>query len=100
MKTVHYTISGLVFEWDEDKARLVLQEHSVTMEEAASIFLDDNLMIFEDTRHYDEQRLFAVGMSNQARLLTVCWTERAETVRIITAFKASNDQQKRYTHGH
>ena len=42
------------------------------MQEAASVFFDENALILEDTRHYGERRLLAIGISNNARLLTVC----------------------------
>lgn len=95
-----FEYGSVIFEWDEDKAILVHQEHSVTMQEAASVFFDENALILEDTRHYGERRLLAIGISNNARLLTVCWTERGENIRIITAFKATKPQRQRYQNGY
>jgi hypothetical protein len=42
----------MTFEWDERKARANFRKHSVTFEEAASVFLD-SLAI---TRDSDDQR--------------------------------------------
>ena len=95
-----FEYGGIIFEWDDDKSILVQKEHSLTMEEAASVFFDENILIIEDTRPYEEYRLFAIGFSNKARLLTVCWTERGDNIRLITAFKATSQQQQRYTNGY
>ena len=97
---MQFEYRGLRYEWDDDKAKLVQQLHDVTMQEAASVFFDGHALMYEDLRHYDERRLYAIGMSNQARLLTVCWTERGEIIRIITAFKSTKPQQQRYKNGY
>ena len=87
---------GLLFEWHDDKAELVLKKRSVTLDEAASVFFDESETTYCDERHYDEVRFATIGLSNQARLLTIVWTQREDTIRIITAFKSSKEQVRRY----
>ena len=50
-----HELSGVVFEWDDDKAKLVLKEQ-VTFIEACTIFFDDLSITKEDTRDYGEMR--------------------------------------------
>ncbi len=81
-----FTLNGVIFEWDDEKynlvlqqhnvtfENLVLQQHNVTFEEACSVFFDERSISKEDKRKYDEIRRVTTGMSNQARLLTVIWT--------------------------
>lgn len=91
-------IFGLIFEWHDDKFELVHKKRGISLDEVASVFFDDFLIEKEDFGDYDEQRFLTIGMSNQARLLVVSWTQRGnDVVRVITAFFPSKTQQKEYT---
>lgn len=94
-----YIINGVMFEWDSNKAELVLKEHGVTLEECATVLLNETTITKEDYRDYDEQRFISTGYSNQARLLTVVWTDRDDRLRLITGFKATKDQVKEFYRG-
>ena len=97
MPTVKYQFMGLEFEWDSDKAQLVWLEHQITFQEACSVFLDDNEITLIDERFDDdEQRFITIGFSENARLLVVAWTQRDETIRLITAIKAEKKHERRY----
>ena len=74
---------GMVFEWHDDKFELVHQNRGVSLEEVASVFFDDYSIDKDDFGDYDEQRTLTIGMSNQARLLVVVWTQRENIIRII-----------------
>lgn len=87
---------GLLFEWHDKKMDLVYRGREITFEEVCSVFLDDHVLTADDIGHYDEPRMITVGMSNNARLLTVVWVERGDTVRIITAFEPSLTHKRRY----
>ncbi len=89
---------GLLFEWHDPKFELVHAKRGITLEEVASVFSDFNAIQSEDSGEYGEQRFITVGLSNQARLLAVVWTERDETYRIITSYIASKQQTRSYTH--
>lgn len=71
------------FEWNASKARSNLQKHGATFDEAKTVF--------DDVWHsIDEQRELIIGMSDQARLLVVSFTERADgVIRIISARMAT-----------
>lgn len=90
---------GMLFEWHDSKFELVNLERGYSLEEIASVFDDDYSVTNEDDGDYDEQRLVTTGMSNQFRMVSVVWVERGTTARIITAFKPSVNQQKRYDYG-
>lgn len=80
------------FEWNENKAGSNLQKHGVTFDKAKTVFDDSLASIFDDVWHsIDEQRELIIGMSNQARLLVVSFTERADgVIRVISARTATN----------
>jgi len=88
---------GLHFEWDTEKARINLRKHQVTFEEASTIFDDPQFMTFLDEEHSaDEERYITIGLSNQNRLLMAAHTERAENIRLISARKATKDEETFY----
>ena len=76
---------ALRFEWDEDKAASNLRKHSVTFDEASTVFADPLAVIFDDEEHsLDEIREIVIGHSVLQRLLLVSFTERGhDLARII-----------------
>ena len=91
-----FSLHGLIFEWHDDKAELILKQRNISIEEVASVLLDLNAIQDEDIREYDELRLITIGLSNQGRVLVVVWTERNDKFHIITAYHATKNQQRRY----
>ncbi len=90
---------GLIFEWHDPKFELVNAKRGYSLEEIVSVFDDDYSITIEDKReNFGEQRLLTTGISSQFRLITVSWVERdnGNTVRIITAFSPSKQQEKTY----
>ena len=87
---------GMVFEWHDDKFALVHQNRGISLEEVASVFFDDCSIDKDDFSSHDEQITLTIGMSNQARLLVVVWTQRENMIRIITAFFPTKSQEKEY----
>ena len=86
------------FEWDERKAETNACKHGVTFEEAADAFSDPYARVIPDPDHSDyEERFVLVGMSLQARVLTVCHCERGEgIIRIISARKSTRTEREQY----
>ncbi len=87
------------FDWDSEKAIANAKKHSVTFNEARTIFFDDNARLINDTDHSDtEERFIMLGMSNALRILTVshCYRSVARTIRIISARKATRSELNFY----
>jgi uncharacterized DUF497 family protein len=88
---------GLKFEWDEAKASSNIKKHGVSFEEAATVFGDPLAAIFDDPVHSrEEHREVLIGHSNRNRLLIICFTERGEAIRIISARRATKREHKEY----
>jgi uncharacterized DUF497 family protein len=88
------------FEWDETKARRNLREHGVSFEEAASVFGDPLALEIRDPQHSQlEERYIAMGYSLLGRLLVVVHSEEAETLRIISARRATRTEREAYEKG-
>lgn len=84
------------FEWNEDKAELNYRIHRVRFEDAVKAFDDPNSIELLDELNSDSEiRYQLIGLTDK-RLLFVAFTERINTIRIISARKATARQIKIY----
>ncbi len=89
-------MSEIRFEWDPKKARSNEQKHGVSFEEARSVFWDEQGLLLEDPGD-SEDRLALLGMSAAPRILVVVHAlRRGNTIRIISARKASRTETRDY----
>ena len=85
------------FEWDPAKAQTNRRKHRVAFEEAATVYGDALALTYPDPDHsISEQRFITVGMSSAKRVLIVAHAERGESIRIISARKATQRERKQY----
>ena len=85
------------FEWDPQKAESNVHKHDVTFAEASSIFDDPLFITLLDEEHStDEERFITIGLSNKNRLLLIAHTERKNRIRIISARKATKNEENFY----
>jgi len=87
------------FVWDPKKASLNLKKHKVSFSEAKSVFYDEfAVQFFDDENSTSEDRFIMLGVSNESRALVVCHCERdsGDTIRIISARKATNSERRFY----
>ena len=87
------------FSWDAKKNRANERKHSVSFEEALTVFYDEEALLISDDEHsIDEDRFVLIGRSNLFRLLVVChcYRQKDEEIRIISARKTGNEERKQY----
>ena len=86
------------FAWDPGKAKANARKHGVTFDEAMTVFDDPAARFRSDPEHSNaaEERGKVIGFSIQGRLLAVIFTERYETMRIISARRASAPEEETY----
>ena len=92
-------MSELSFEWDPVKAAANLKKHGIGFAEAKSAFADERAKIIADPDHSDEEdRFVLVGLSTSLKLLVVCHCYRRNnnTIRIISARKATSNESLLY----
>ncbi|MBR8829838.1 MAG: hypothetical protein N5P05_001206 [Chroococcopsis gigantea SAG 12.99] len=88
------------FEWNSDKAKLNIEKHGVSFDEAATVFNDPLSVTFPDPDHsFGEARYVIIGLSLSARILVVAHTERGERIRIISAREATRHERRFYERG-
>lgn len=81
--------------WDPRKAAANLKKHHVSFDEASTAFDDELGAYYPDALH--EGRFILIGHSREHRLLYVVHAEvKADTVRLISARKATRHEKARY----
>ncbi|MEW6271392.1 MAG: BrnT family toxin [Thermodesulfobacteriota bacterium] len=89
---LHFSVR---FVWDARKAARNLAKHGVAFEEASSAFDDPFGAYYPDKLHDD--RFVLIGYSRRQRLLYVVHAEvLLDTIRIISARKATKHEKARY----
>ncbi len=79
----------MIYEWEPTKANVNLRDHSVSFEEAATVFLDPLAVTYPDPDHSDEEdREITIGHSVKQRILFVSHYQPGDRIRIISARKA------------
>jgi uncharacterized protein len=85
------------FEWDPRKEAQNRRKHGVSFREAATVFGDPLSTEFPDPDHsQDEERYIIIGMSQRGRILVVAHTEEQDTIRIISARRATRHERRFY----
>lgn len=88
---------SMIYEWDRNKAASNLSKHGVSFEEAKTVFNDPLYADFYDPDYSSmEHRFILLGNSAQGRLLFVSYTEHNDTIRLISARKATSSERKAY----
>ncbi len=88
------------FEWDGKKATTNLAKHGVSFDEAKTVFDNPLYVDFYDPDHAEaEARYLIVGVSSQRRLLIVSYTERGNSIRLISARTVTQRERQVYEEG-
>ena len=87
----------LSFQWNGNKAQTNLRKHKISFEEAKTIFEDPLSSTIADPLHSEyESRFVQIGMSSMNKILVVVFTDRNDSIRIISARKATKQEVKKY----
>ena len=84
------------FEWDEEKRRQNLRKHGVEFADAVSVLEDEDALTASDDDSDEEDRLVTLGADLFGRILVVVYTWRGDTIRLISARKATSRERKQY----
>ena len=85
------------FSWDPNKDLLNQRDHGVAFQEATTVFGDSLAVTVSDPDHsIGEERFITIGQSSSGRLLVVCHIEQGDTIRIISARRATAHERKDY----
>ncbi len=93
---VHYTLQGVVFEWDSQKAAVNLRKHKVRFELACEAFFDPFVCYLDEEIVGTELRERLVGLTTAWLLLYVVYVMRGDVIRIISARKVTKAERDLY----
>ena len=85
------------FDWDSGNADKNWFSHRVTMFECEQIFFNKPLLVADDTQHSThETRHYALGRTNENRLLFIAFAIKKDLLRIISTRDMSRKERKNY----
>lgn len=83
-----------MFDWDRNNLRKI-QAHGIVREEVEQALQNDPIAIYEQDLP-EELRFLYYGETDRGRLLAVVITERAEAIRVVTAYDLDAGQKQDY----
>lgn len=83
------------FEWDPRKAATNVRKHGIRFADAVLVLEDERAITMQDDVD-DEMRYVTIGMDALARVLTVVYTWRGNTARLISARPATPNETRHY----
>ena len=91
----------MTFEWDESKERINISKHGIDFSTAALVSGDDNrIEKYDDLHSISEDRYITIGEINGiAVIVVVVYTERENSIRIISARLATKIEKEAYYNG-
>jgi uncharacterized DUF497 family protein len=86
-------------DWDPNKAKANRTDHGVSFPDAEVVLYDPDGITREDESSEGEQRFVTVGLDALAHVLVVVYTYRGDTIRMISARKATRNEVRTYERG-
>jgi uncharacterized protein len=83
------------FSWDEPKREWVLAERGIDFLRVAFSLFDGRPVLTVPTPRSDEERFLSIDPI-EGKFFAVIWPWRGETIRIVTARRARDAEEKRY----
>ena len=83
------------FSWHESKREWILAERGIDFLRVASDLFDGRALLTVPTVRGEEERYLSIGLMD-GKFYAAVWTRRDGTVRIVTARRARDAEEKRY----
>jgi len=83
------------FEWKDSKRRENLKKHAIDFRDIEEIFRGTTVTLLDARFDYAEERFISFG-SLRGAIIAVAHTEDEETIRIISARKATKSEEGEY----
>lgn len=83
------------FQWDEAKPRVNIRKHSIDFLDIPAVFEGNLVTVLDDRFDYGETRYLTLGVL-KGRLVAIAHTESNDVIRIISARKATRNEEKSY----
>ena len=85
--------------WDPSKAKANYKKHGVRFSDAETVLYDPMALSFEDEDTVGEQRFVSIGRDAVGNIFVVVYSYRDETIRLISARRATRKEVRIYEEG-
>jgi uncharacterized DUF497 family protein len=85
--------------WDPNKAEVNFKKHGIRFSDAEVALYDTFAMTLEEHIVANEQRYVTIGADAVGRIVAVVYSYRSDTIRLISARKATRNERKQYEEG-
>ncbi len=85
--------------WDPNKAEINFKKHGIRFSDAELVLYDSFAMTLEEHIVANEQRYVTIGTDAVGRIIAVVYSYRSDTIRLISARKATRRERKHYEKG-
>lgn len=85
--------------WDSKKAESNFKKHKIRFSDAEMVLYDPFAMTLEEQVVAAEQRFVSIGTDGVGRVIVIVYSYRADTIRLISARKATPLERKQYEKG-
>lgn len=85
--------------WDPDKAADNRAKHRASFPDVEAVFYDLYAITREDEHAEGEQRWVTLGLDSLGRVVVVVYTYRGDTIRLISARRATRNEVRAYERG-
>ena len=85
--------------WDPQKAKANFRKLRIRFSDAETVLFDPMTLTIEDQIINQEQRFLSVGSDALGRILVIVYTYHGDTIRLISARKATSKERKYYDKG-
>jgi hypothetical protein len=82
--------------WDPGKAKTNLHKHGISFSDAEGALFDPMALTREDESSKGERRFATIAADHVNRIVVVIYTHRGETVRLISARRATRKERLQY----
>ena len=84
------------YQWDAAKAKANYTKHGVQFADATAVLEDDSALTIRDPYSQEEERWITMGEDARGRILVVVYVWRDDSIRLISARRASARERKSY----
>lgn len=85
----------MTYTWDEEKNRANIRKHGIDFLDVPAMF-QHPMVTFLDQRDYDEVRWIGIGILKTLLAVVVFTEPKPNTIRIISARKATRNEERIY----
>lgn len=84
------------YEWDESKNRVNIRKHGIDFLDVPSMFQHPMVTFLDQRKEYGEERWIGIGILKTILAIVVFAEPQEDTIRIISARKATKHEEQIY----